>query len=513
MRGQKQLLPSKCLQRAVLLLLFLSSALAEGGTPDFLGRLPEEWTLISTHEQSLIFKNTQSKNNEMLVLQVLEIDEDPAFMEKDAGAKKRVVEEVRQNFMGRLGFTSFKVLSFAEMPAPHEEVQAYQMTASFLDLSARKVQLTERQYIHGRKLYVLTHMMDSAHSVAHRGQKMLESFRPNFEKARQPTSASELAKPVGEIIKGKKGEEGAGVLVLPPHQLRNYPESTEKCEKVPAEKRRQPGEASVLDGLTSTAAMPFDCLTGILVDNLWEMLMGLAELGWAGLKYAFSSEYRTQVNATIGSLAAQIKKDPSGFAKKVGQEIVTAISTGITNFTDCYNFRSQVRAFCNVASNLIPQKLLLKLLSKTKMAIEDTAKIVNLARTALEGDGALRATTVRTAADGSRVHEFENGISVRVVDEGSASARALPAPGPRAAQAEVAGGNGAMKAEDGAAHAKRAKRPIEAISKEYETLLGWAAREEEVLATIGELEVQGVSKERIKKTLREYKPPTECGLR
>jgi len=138
------------------------------------------------------------------------------------------------------------------------------------------------------------------------------------------------------------------------------------------------------------------------------------------------------VNASVGTVVAQMKKDPADFSKRVGAALWNAIYTGVGSFFSCLKSEEQVRSICNLASNLIPLGLLAKLITRAPLAVEEIALLarasteaVNVKALADASKAPMDAFNVKKLADGSRLHEFDSGITVHVDDKPQAQ---IPAP-------------------------------------------------------------------------------------
>ncbi len=406
-------------------------------------KAPQYWKNQSQEPQYTVYTNSRSPKNAETVTTLVftRASQNDEFQANLHTVPHADLAKVRNSYMRTLGITNYTVLDIKKVELPKSKFKFMQVIQSrFRDLKGREVQMLERQYISGRRMFVVSYLVDDvALNDRPRAERALDFFKP-AESGREP-AASEVvgAQETQAPQQEEKFEPEPGVKYKDLDMTK--PENVELCRTVDESVRRKPTEDTFVNFLADQLKIRRGCVIGV-AQNLWGVItMPFKFIGWLDQVTSLGkSEARDQAIATVSSVAAEIKKDPAEFAMKiVNSKIGAALNE--YNVWGCYTNEEKARKICEVAANLIPTGLFFAALAKGPMSVADALKMKNIVRETMEKDPkAAKNTTppktedakeVAQKADGKeRSSESESGVGVKVTDsarEPSAPTAAAPA--------------------------------------------------------------------------------------
>lgn len=348
------------------------------------------WRKISEHPDGMIFQKEKSPQNEMIVVQSFAAQKsDAAFFEKMTA---KGLTEVRRKIFDKLGLADYQVLSLRNLSPLQKNIASSQILieSSYVDYAGKGVHMIERQYVVGETFYVLSYRMNGNISDYDKVRILLDEFKPARDVATNKSSRSVA------------GEMSTNQAVMPAvlsfeSRISAAPEKAQeekmtaeeialRCQDVPPERRRSAEDMGFADGLITAAGSPVDCLLGVM-DNVWDILKGAYEILAGGVKIIFDQEYRSQITATIGIVAAEAYKDPAAFSSRIAAAVYNAAKKNVGEFFECLSPSAKIEAVCKMVSNLIPVGLMSKILTKAPLAAEEVARLAKIAKEAAMARG------------------------------------------------------------------------------------------------------------------------------
>jgi hypothetical protein len=366
---------SSWIWQILALLVLLQSSPAFAG--DFKVALPPAWTLQSRDSQGSVYVNSASSSSERIVVQSFNLQYQPSEFQNDLANKKDELNRVRGKFFSLAGLGNYNILSLGKIKLSGQKFsQMHVIQSRYLNFEGSEVQMLERQYSALGRLYVVTYLVQSgALGDPNRLELLLNRFQPLPSGSRVPSSET-LRSDTTKLTSVPEISDAAKQSPVRDLDMKNT-DNQKQCERVLGSRSRKAEEQGFLATVEKSMAGENNgsCLLG-LVDNVWGLVKGFAELFWSGLKYInpFSGAYRDQVHATVGVIASEIAAGPKKFAMRMASEIYNVAAQGAGDFFNCKTDAEQVRDVCNIAANLIPIGLIGKVILKAPLAAVDVAK-------------------------------------------------------------------------------------------------------------------------------------------
>ncbi|PWU13268.1 MAG: hypothetical protein C5B49_14930 [Bdellovibrio sp.] len=251
--------------------------------------------------------------------------------------------------------------------------------SKYRDFNQIDVQMFERQYVIGDKLYAVTYLEDAA-VVDNRGQiqNYLDYFVPVPEKiSRNPSS--EFGKETaagGSVFNARSNANPWTIQDLD----MSRPENIKECEafcKEDQSKCRKPGMAGFWDDI-NVSKLIYNCFKG-LAQGIWGMAEGIWDLVKFGWKYAKSGitgdGYMTQVHAAVGAAASELWKNRAKIPERIAVGLWNAAKKTLGNFFLCASNAEQFRQVCLVGSNFLPLGIIWKMVTHAPMTAAELAEV------------------------------------------------------------------------------------------------------------------------------------------
>jgi hypothetical protein len=519
---------------------------------DFKINVPASWKRISSDDQDAIFENTQSKRHERVTIQSFNRIKHNDQFQKSLNDKKQELSEIRGQFMRPFGIGNYAVLDIQTQRLQRSSFKEMQIVqARYLDLKGREVQSLERQYVNAQKMFVVTYLIDApALNDHHAADVALDFFTPVNSAARMPAGLEDPETIGGARAQVSTPEQNdavekdwtspdAGVLWGDPNKplVKDYAALRQHCiaDGIPEDKVVSPDEKGWSQGTLDSAS---GCL-----DGAWGAIKGmvtgigsLAKGAWSLTKSAFGSYLKyfsdpayftkanekilaapDQVRAAVGPIVSEIIKDPQSFKNRMRDTLGAVLWKTAGEPYLCFNLKARFDMLCSLGTNFLPVGLLVKLIMKIPLNAEELAQVAAAGKKAfayaMKGKssqdavgvaadqitkGVDEAKSIQTMNDGSRVHEFDNGISVRVSDQ---------------PKAEVVKSS-SIKEKPFSLDARTvASEPaLLEIKIAYGDLLKLTDEDPEVVSSlISKLEAKGMSREKIREKIK--RAETQCSVR
>ena len=403
---------------------------------------PQIWKLTTqTQDGTITYINSKSSHAETVLIQVLPVQSENDSFQDSLVDHKKELTGVRALLFSQFNLAGYTVMDIANKKSDVSGAKTMQVIESrFRNLADKETQMVERQYLSGKKLYVITYLVESG-PITDRVHvdNILNNFRPIIAHDRAPASFDSPEVMNSGVATSAKSEEHPD---RPQYISEMDPDSEAfavACKDTKKEDRLTKSDGSFSHELATDAKVLWSCVKGGtigLVDLVKGMVTGAAKLLWAGVKFynPFSHEYSDQVFASVDAVANQVSKDPNDFFQQVGAALYNK-AVKVNTSIQCMKPELVMEKFCGILSNLIPLGLIGDVLSKAPLAADKAEKLAALMKDAFDtkqlkiaGKPASDAKLVETTADGTRKYiDPESGIEVTVKD-GYGGLSRIPAP-------------------------------------------------------------------------------------
>lgn len=371
---------------AVFFLLFLTVFSAHGVSLQ--SPLPQGWKEISRHSQGQIYRLEKSRRDEMIVVQSFPAQSEDARLFENITPVQ--LTKVRQPIFAAIGLYGYRVLDIRRLSALQKNLSSQQILieASYRDLTGEAVQSIERQYLVGQTMYVLSYRVNAKFIEDYdKVRALLDQFKPEIALAKGQSAVRTVA---GELSQNRPGmsspADSDDYVGLERPQEYEEPKMTraqfdERCQNVPAEKRKSYDDPGFQSALEASFAGAKSCLVGV-AEYAWDIVKSLGQMVYNGGRMVFDKEYRSEVAATAGTIAAEAYRHPTEFTKRVANSVYQAVNQYADDFLVCLNGPAKIEAVCKLASNLIPLGVVAKLVGKVPLAADEIENLVKIAREA-----------------------------------------------------------------------------------------------------------------------------------
>lgn len=375
---------------------------------------PTTWKKVfSAGEDKQIYFNSQSKHAERIVLQMEAISQLQDGDEGLSSSRKNEFSQRRSEFFaasGLHGYTVFEIENRNQKSRDHRRLTV--IRSRYQDLRGADVQMLERQYLIGHRLYTVTYLIDApALNDSARAEFVMDQFLPLPTSSREPASEAVQSAPVGPNTPSSSALKNAipgQIKELEMSDPANQKYCAAFCHDDPS-KCRNLGEPSFDESLKESSMLNkgWGCLVG-LKDGVWGMAQGVYDIVAFAVNYGASlvtgGVYSAQVHAAVGAVAAEFVKEPAAFTERIASAIAGFIGQSLGDFFYCANNQEQWRQICDVGTNLIPVGIVIKMAAKIPLVAKEI-EIVSNAGKRLRGK-----TFGRTVAEGA-VHEDPAAIA------------------------------------------------------------------------------------------------------
>ncbi len=399
---------------------------------DFKISAPIYWQKITDDPGgNAIYKNMESKSNEMIIIQSYKLRSQDDSFESDLQSQSEKISKARADFLSNFGINKYFILGIKKVQLKNSKFPYRQEIQSrYLDSNGRDVQSVERQYINRGVMYSVTYLVNA---VSFNDLKKVDSrlnfFEPLPRTARLPSSIDEAA-PSEEYQ--WTGQDISDVEPQIDFDW-NGPASQKVCDSVPEDQRRvkEPGQMTLAESAKSFAQIGASCF----IKAPWNSIQSLSKLLVYPIKLAINRKLQDQLISTIGILSAEAQKDPQGFAMRTANMVGDAIYQYFGKAFLCYSSEAQAEAICKVGADLMSGGLLLKLSQRIKLSAAESLQVKKAAEAALT-KGAAKSTAAN--APNAPTTSTAGAPPATSTTAPPTSTTGAPASAPKSAPSEVA---------------------------------------------------------------------------
>lgn len=368
-------------------------------------KAPVTWQrILAEGEEKQIYFNTQSKQNERVVLQVEAISAAQSDADGLTSLRKAEFSRNRAEFFASVGLHGYSVFDIETRKRKPARTRSLTVVHShYHDLRGRDVQMVERFYVASHRLYTVTYLIDAPalNNVA-RSEFAMDQFQPVPVNGREPASETIAGVTSTERPPPLKSSAANGITELDMSTPANQRRCAEFCKDEP-DKCRKPGEPTYEESLKEVSMLNkgWGCLVG-LKDGALGIAEGVFEtvaFAWNyGKSWLTDGVYKAEVHAAVGAVAAELIKEPVAFSERLAGALFSFLGTQLGDFFYCANTQEQWRQICDLGTNMIPAGIVVKLAMKIPLVAKEVAALS-------EAVAKLRAKTLGRVGKSARVSE------------------------------------------------------------------------------------------------------------
>jgi len=365
----------------ILILLFAAVWASKGYGANFKVHAPSFWKSIDRYDSSEIFANTRSLHSEMVTVETLEVT--PEDIQNLNRQNTQGLTTTRRTFMDRMGLKNYlahKIESRNSFSNKYTQIES-----SFHDLKGRDVQMVERQFLKGGRLFVVTYLVDLP---ALNDQKHLEQILDNFV----PNSESALESLMQQLAPKAFAAEVANGASAGGQNVASTPSASH----------------------SSISELAKACMVGVK-DNLQEVVKSTLATIWKSKEYALNTQYRTQVNAMVSIVVGQFRKNPSEFIERVVIQVASAAKKSVRDFFERLTPAEKASTVCKLSTDLLAAGLLGKIMLNASLAATEAKELENLTMSAIHA-GYERFSPSKSSLGGETFQKVKTHLDKRGVD-------------------------------------------------------------------------------------------------
>ena len=170
---------------------------------DFKITAPSNWKLTQTSFPGLLYKNTSSKNNQMILVYVRDSGPEPGMNPGQLTEPDVInaVSRLREEKLASLGVEDYAIASAEAVRfGVRHEISGLQIESRYVGLEDQDVFMIERQYFVGNLIYNVVYREESEFLQDRaRTASVLDQFVPNI-KINSRTPASEITDPTNNSM-------------------------------------------------------------------------------------------------------------------------------------------------------------------------------------------------------------------------------------------------------------------------------------------------------------------------
>lgn len=432
-------------------------------TSDFRVYAPPYWKKTDIGEDGAIYFNTKSSNQQIVVLRTLYVNLNTTSFKKLLGEHRQSLSNARERALKTFGIGQYNILD-VQAYAPKGSSSSgfrsvYNIQSMFFGLSGEEVQMYERQYLTGDRLFQVSYFeVSSAINNPQRVNSILDNFKPIYRSGRMP--AGEEVASSFSMSPIPRCDSACLAQGLKPKPFFRYPPGHPNCSSVhnKANLRKADEQLDLATVGKAGAKCLQNTVTGIastigLLAKAGDANGSFRRLGRGeqlfmttdGTYYKFdrkalaranselktfdkliesgegkkltSDELKAELDSGLSAAIAELKKIASKPVNEIALQVFGGLFNGIAdsfNEIRCVNNETLLAIGCEILATTVPPgAVLAKLGTGIKLAKAESESLASVAKKMLEENPSAKTTPKSIA---SAIDEAKAGLHSRPVD-------------------------------------------------------------------------------------------------